>query len=476
MFLVGMCDLFLLLYLTAQAQLDERPKSRLTVGDYKVLERTRDELLKKEDQLKLELEKRNKELEEKLKNIVSLESKTAVFQGLIEKSQKEQSTSLNEIEEVKKKLLEAEELVRKFKETSLREKRLADIALKEAQSLTESEAKEKEELMKALQEAKKFSEKQKQELEEANKKAQEASQEAAKAKEEAEHSARFAAESEEARQKAEGEASRARTWAAKSSQLKDEAEAKANEALSEANQATKKSLAAEQRVEQINQSAKRAYEKNIKPSSVLVEISVKAKGLFGSVVEKTSLKSIPVSMNDEQIVFVLVSQTALEEIDDASDLESLSFTVLGKTVNKIYVSKQSPYILGLVIPEKPFLASMVSSSKDYMPVLIALRSGAPMRFGDRVRDLSENYFVFQRDRLHSLKNNRLGYSVSGFRGTGDYAERILSGDQIVDLDAGYIGIAVGENVIQTVENISNWKAFELAEKKQLMKLLLEKKR
>ena len=47
MFLVGMCDVFLLLYLTALAQMEQRPASRLTVQDYQTLKAAH-ELLEKQ--------------------------------------------------------------------------------------------------------------------------------------------------------------------------------------------------------------------------------------------------------------------------------------------------------------------------------------------------------------------------------------------------------------------------------------------
>ena len=44
MFLVGMCDIFLLLYLTALAQVDERGVSDLTVADYTQLQSSQEVL------------------------------------------------------------------------------------------------------------------------------------------------------------------------------------------------------------------------------------------------------------------------------------------------------------------------------------------------------------------------------------------------------------------------------------------------
>ena len=68
-----------------------------------------------------------------------------------------------------------------------------------------------------------------------------------------------------------------------------------------------------------------------------------------------------------------------------------------------------------------------------MPVLFSIRSQKTLGTMDRIRGVSNDYFIFKRDHLQMMTEDEFSFDNEGFRGTGNYAEYIVKGDQIVDL-------------------------------------------
>ncbi len=77
MFLVGMCDIFLLLYLTAMAQYDARPISTLTVKDYAALKTAHTAMEQETSELEKQAAKSGDELAAVLERLRSVEAENA---------------------------------------------------------------------------------------------------------------------------------------------------------------------------------------------------------------------------------------------------------------------------------------------------------------------------------------------------------------------------------------------------------------
>lgn len=449
MFLVGMCDIFLLLYLTALAQVDARHLSEITVKDY-----------------------------------VKLKESAAATEADLKSREKSAQDTLRSLEDAKRELarIKAENL--KLAQQS--ERRAGDeaAALKQKEEALITARKEKEELSRNLEEKNKEAQAEAARLQAVAKSSQEAEAEHRRAAEEADKKAAEAAEAaerarkeaEEAKLKAE-EAGRRELAAVKTAELarKSESEALANavnariDAEESAERAEKRIESADrevsetkERIDSITQSAGAAYERNVQSKAVSVRVTIGRKRLLGDGTETFNFTGIPVKMGDERVVFVPVEQLGLESAGDAEDVTKLIIESSGAAVRKVYVRGVFPEIAGLVLPGPGPAAQAIASGgrSGYMPTLIALRNGSRMGWGDRIRDLNRNYFLFQRDRLEPDATG-FQYTTKGFRGTGDYAEYLLKGDQIVDLDGNFIGLVTGENSIVTIRNLQGWTQVDL---------------
>ncbi len=449
MFLVGMCDIFLLLYLTALAQVDARQLSDITVKDY-----------------------------------VKLKESAAATEADLKSRERSAQDTLRSFEEAKRELdritAEHQKLVQESRRKASAE---ADLWKRKEEALRAA-AKEKEQLARNLEHRNKEAEAEAARLAAMAKSSQEAEAEHRKAAEEANRRAAEAAqaaaraekEAREAKLKAE-EAGRREHAAVKTAELarKSESEALVNavnariDAEESAERAERRIRIADQeisetreRISSITQSAGAAYQRNIQSRAVPLRVTIGRKRLMGDGTETFNFTGIPVKMGDERVVFIPVGQLALESARDADDVAKLSMESAGAIIRKIYVRGVSPDIVGAVLPGPGPAAESIGSGgiHDFMPTLIAFRNGSRMGWGDRIRDLNRDYFLFQRDRLERDATG-FSYRTKGFRGTGDFAEYLLKGDQIVDLDGNFLGLVTSENTIVTIRNLQNWKAIDL---------------
>jgi len=80
---------------------------------------------------------------------------------------------------------------------------------------------------------------------------------------------------------------------------------------------------------------------------------------------------------------------------------------------------------------------------------------------DRIRGVSEDYFIFKRDRLLMITEDEFYFDHQGFRGTRNYAEYIVKGDQIVDLGGNFLGFAYKKNTIMRIDDLKGWRSIPL---------------
>jgi hypothetical protein len=99
-----------------------------------------------------------------------------------------------------------------------------------------------------------------------------------------------------------------------------------------------------------------------------------------------------------------------------------------------------------------------------MPVLFSIRSQKRLGVMDRIRGISRDFFIFKRDHLLMITKDEFYFDNKGFRGTGNYAEYIVKGDQIVDLEGNFIGFAYKKNKILRIDNLKGWHEFSINDK------------
>jgi hypothetical protein len=441
MFLVGMGDIFLLLYLTTLSQMQERPASTLTVKDYRLLEQKQKDGEEKHKEREAELEKRDLEL--KILSSRLLEAEQAA-QNESEKS-KRIAQSAEQARSVIEKLKEEATTYQRAVEEGLRKnedlKRLADEGAAAANRLRE------EAVATASEQEKRASE--------ALERARAAEQRAL----EAEHAAEQAAKSEaDARLQASITDARAKAQTAEANRLRTNAETRASEAEQRAIEETQYKIKAEEQFKIATQSARKAYERNVLPKTVNLKITTREDGLFGDTKETTELSVVAVKFRDQPTAFVPIESAGL---DDPKSINSLRMSVNNNRVSRIFISSTSPHVLAIVLADTILQTAVLVRPHEeilnYLPVLIAVRNGTRMKFSDRMRDLSKDYYFFQRDRLARTQREAfLEFWASGFRGTRDFGERLLVGDQIVDLEGKFIGVVVGEDLILRVSDVPRW--------------------
>ncbi len=453
MFLVVMCDMFLLLYLTALAQIESTPVSKLTVHDYIALKKSEEEIRKlaeerekrladsaqesKSIQIDLkaaleklrETERMNASLRESAKGAES--AKIDLLKQRDEERAKSDAIRAErerEAASARQRALELQAAIEKTKAESLEEKAKAD-ELKRLADIAKAEADQARELAKKS-EAEALSAKQ------AEYQAQESARIARLNEENALRTAALSAD----------QAAKAKVEAVRSSLIADRAE--------------KDRVKIREKLNSTTQNADRAYVKNVEGRLIGVSAEVQTKNLLiGRSDRKIRLSGLPVRFDDETIIFTPAEQLGLEPGREPRDYTSFRLSVDGAEVRKVYLSPTKPAILGLVVA-KPIPASSplteVKNLSGYMPTLLSIRNGSEMNFSDRVRDLDAERFTFQRDRLKSQAGGLLRYEASGFRGTGDFGERIVRGDQIVDLEGSFVGVAVGEGLIRPITGLQGW--------------------
>lgn len=503
MLMVGMSDLFVILYLTSLASPNSSNSnvnnvSGITLNEYEVLQESEAVLRKEREDAKKELEKISKELEAKQKEAASL---SLVISKRDKESDETVRVSQQRLADLEKTKLEAEKRekeateARREKELAIKakedkEKEAAELANKvilyeeqiakskinldslhgevakkekQIQEVQTARVQTSEELSRTQKEAKDLQGELaiiKQEKENLSAKAQQANEMAAQALANAEQAKKqeqdailVARIAEMAKRGAEQQAKEAIGVAqdAKQIALLKEQQAKV---------AQRQKVAVEEKIGKIVQPAQYAYQKNVSSKLVPITIESKTKNLlFGKSKEKEIRNVLPVQVGVEVMAFLPLAQTgALYE--DYEWIDKYKVTLFGQEVEKIYVSPNEPYIVAFAvlanISTVDVSTKMLPLKEPIMPTLIAVRNKSDLNVSDKLRDVSGDYFVFSRDRLIKKFDNVFEFGAEGVRGTGDFAQEIIDGDQIVDLDGRFIGVVPERNTVRTILGVGAW--------------------
>ncbi|MBT6048254.1 MAG: hypothetical protein HOG49_15740, partial [Candidatus Scalindua sp.] len=177
-----------------------------------------------------------------------------------------------------------------------------------------------------------------------------------------------------------------------------------------------------------------------------------------------TMQGLPVRMEDEYVLFALLDQIGLDPSKKHDNYVTYNITVNDKPVTKFFVKPGEVKVVGLVISDEiehclPLAKTAVFSS--YMPVLFSLRNHKLLGVMDRIRGVSSDYFIFKRDRLLMITEDEFYFDHEGFRGTGNYAEYIVKGDQIVDLGGNFLGLAYKKNTIVRIDDLKEWRSISI---------------
>ena len=517
MFLVGMCDIFLILYLTTLSQVNPFHNSFLTVDDYNKLKESKVQAEQESEKYHaqiLELNNENsvldKEKEKALQSTLSAKAETEKIKQLasiekekVAKIETELSTAINEKKEFNRLLQKSQEdeqktlkLVKESQTESEKAREREQSALKtlEETRIALEKAREKElhalQIVKAVKiEAERTKEDEQKALENAEKlrlKAEDAKKreeyalqlvkEARLEEEEARKSeeiARKIAEEERlsAAKATENEAialnlaklaNNQKEIALTNAHMARKAEANALRAARIAQGETAK---VKSKIQSIIRPADKAYNENVIDKLIQFTIAIDYKDHSQRVLNKViTMQGLPVKMGEEYVLFALLDQIGLDPSTTHDNYVTYNVTVNDKPVTKFFVKPGEVKIAALVISDEiehclPVGKTAVFSS--YMPVLFSLRNHKRLGVMDRIRGVNDDYFIFKRDRLFMITEDEFYFDNEGFRGTGSYAEYIVKGDQIVDLAGNFLGLAYKKNAIVRIDDLKGWHSISI---------------
>lgn len=471
MFLVGMCDIFLLLYLTALAEVEARPTSTLTVQDFIQLKESK-ELLEKQDHKRLAALEASKveeaELRKKLEILTSdkerIESEKRTTELNFDSVKKQGEAELGR---VKDEFVERTRQLEKKQEDA--RKAFEEKEAKLASQITEREIELSNQRRAAEQRAAQLAALEQRSLQlasevqyqrsladDARRQAEEALSEREKALEDRQKALEEAESSRQTREQALTYASEALSRAETGKKIADAALRRAQDAELERS-------AVRQKVQEMTQSAAAAFASNIERKIVPIEVEVTRRTFLGESKRRAVLSLLPVAYHHERVVFAPISQLELADVDGPEDLRALDIRIAGLPVTHVYRVASLPELMAVVVPLETASVSPVNEAnvRSLMPTLMSVRSGAERGLGDKIRDLAVTHFLFPRDRLTQEGATLLRFSAAGFRGTGDFGEQILKGDQVVDLEGNFVGIARATNDIVMIPSLEGWRAFDI---------------
>ncbi len=497
-FLVGMCDIFLILYLTTLSQVNPFHNSFLTVDDYNKLKELKVQAEQDSEKsnaqvlaLKNEISVLDKQKEKALQSTLSAKAETEKTMQLVKiekekvaKIETELSKAINEKGEYDKLLQKSQEDEQKnlkiVKESQIalekaREKELNALQIVKAVKIEAERTREDEQ--RALETAEKLrlkAEDAKKREESALKLAKEArlkEEEARKSEEEARKSEEIARKIAEEERLNAAKASENETVALNLAALADNQKkialknadmarkAEAN-ALTVARKAQGETAKVKSKILSIIQPADNAYNDNIIDKLMQFTITIDYKDSFKRVVNKViTMQGLPVKIGGEYVLFAPLDQIGLDPSSIHDNYITYNITVNYKPVTKLFVKLGEFKIAALVIEDEvehclPVGKTDVFSS--YMPVLFSLRNHKLLGVMDRIRGVSSDYSIFKRDQLLMITEDEFHFDNTGFRGTGNYAEYIVKGDQIVDLGGSFLGFAYKKNAIVRIDNLKGW--------------------
>lgn len=446
MFLIGMCDIFLILYLTSITNI--QPRTVLTIDDFYTLKVMH-------ESLKTDKQKAEEALQDKLRQ--EKEAKENLLAKLDEKdsrvSDMEQSLLMSDAqrEQINKDLQEKEDMLK------AREELLKNLN-KEIEQKEDERRKMEAVYQKELENTKKVMEVTQKRAEVLEGEALEAQSLANQMKKEADLAYKTADMAKEIQIKAvqlkeEALAAREKAEAEKQKALEEMKVAKLNE-----EKAQEKARELTQTVEEIKQNAEFAYKNNVVPYMQNIHVTYVSEAPSTTLKYERELTLLPIQIEGQIYVVFPSSQIGFKRKSDAPP-DKLVVTYNGRRVKNGLINTDDD-LIAIVVSEYKGKAQQPYSAdvgvEQLMPALLSLRNNGNVAFSDKIRGLSDNYFIVNRDYLKKSRRDSLEFNVSGFRGTGLHAERVVLGDQLVDLNGRLIGIANDADHIIRIDTLKGW--------------------
>jgi hypothetical protein len=460
MFLVAMTDIFLILYLTSITTMQS--KAVLTVEDFYTL-KSRHEVLQSDKQ------KAEEGLYEKLR--IAREEQKVLAENLsqaksrAEEIEKSLLISDTEREKIRNDLLAKEDTL-KTKEQLLDDLNKQIEAKKEEWQNMEAAYKED------LQKQKEFVEANRKLAEELELKARDSQYLADQRLEEAALANKTAIAAKEIQQQAE-------QLKEKALKEKDDAERKAHEALAareqaesekegavkDADEAKQKREKAERDAQQlanalneIKQNGEMAYTNNIRPRLQTLNVRYERTSGNNTTIYERELHLLPVNINGKVVVIFPSWHIGFMTGTDKAP-EKLVIMYQGEEILRGWNNTEDN-LVAITLPgyEGRAIAPYPVGEEitQLMPTLLALRNNGNRNLSDSIRGISDDFFIVNRDHINSVEIRGLTYGVTGFRGTGMRGERIVPGDQLVDLNGRLIGVSSDSNRIFRIDSLDGW--------------------
>ena len=471
MFLIGMCDIFLILYLTSITNV--QPQSMWTLDDFYQLQQMHEELtedkekqaeefaeklrLAKEEKDKLALEKQ-KEAElaaAKLKDLAELrqsleaklseeESKRSQMEESLKTSNTERDTITKNLEQTEKMLKERESTLAKLNSeiaAQQEERERIEKIYQDELQMQQVAVEENQKLINQMKEQAELAYMAAEEAKTVQKLAVELKEQALEAKDMAEEKAAQAL-ARSYKDKIEKERAVLAMEEAKASRIKAEANV---ERLATA-------------IQDMTQDGDEAFANNVRPQMQRVNVTYSRKAGNDRLVYKRELLLLPVKIGEKvylifpsrQVGFYGRSDKTPEQIDMIHEGAKVDRVLMHRD-NDMVAIELSGYKEAASLPYPIDIAL-----GNLMPTLLSLRNNGNINFSDRARNIAEDYFIVKRDFLKKDKDGHIEYDVKGIRGTGAHGERIVQGDQLVDLNGRLIGIANKANNIIQIDSLSDW--------------------
>lgn len=460
MFLVCITDIFLLLYLTAVANV--QPTTILTVEDFYKLKSMHQELagekLKTEEQLKAEL---RRELEAR----AMLTAKLNRERSRLDDMQKTLLDSVSERERINQDL--------RFKEDMLkaREKLLEDlnqqITTKEAdwEKIKDTYKQELEQQKAVVEGARRHAQRFEAEAKDARILADQMQLEADQAYETADMAQAVKEKALRLQVQALEEKMEAERLAAEAKVAQETAEKEKKKALEDMQTAKAEKKQAEQKVrmlaatiDEIKQDGETAYQDNVLPRLKALDVTWKRKIADNFTVYERKLTLLPVKIGSKVYVVFPSRQIGFTGRSDRKP-DGLSIMYGEQKISNGWIQKEDDLITIELLRftgdvDEPFGAD--TAILKLMPALLALRNNGNVSIQDKIRGISDDYFIVNRDYIEPDGEGVLKFAMAGFRGTGLRAERIARGDQLVDLNGRFIGVANTANHIIRFDTLDGW--------------------
>lgn len=453
MFAVAMTDLFLILYLTSITTMQS--KATLTVDDFYTL-KSRHAVLQSDKQ-KIETDFQDK-LRLAQEEQQKLAQELALAKTKAEETEKSLLTSDAEREQIRNDL--------KAKEESLAELNKQIEAKKE--EWQNMEASYKDELQKqkdSVEASRKLAEELELKAQEADRLANQRQQEADLAYKTADEAKNVQQQAEQLKEKALKEKEDAERKAQEALAARTQAESERENALQAMAEARLKREQAEKDAQQlaaslkeIKQHGEEAFANNVRPHLQTLNVSYERPSGNNTTIYKRDLTLLPIKLGEQTVVIFPSHHVGFSRKTDKAP-GKLVILYQGKRISTGWMNAEKN-LIAVSLPGyegKPSIPHPISTEiTQFMPTLLALRNDGNKSLSDNIRGISDEFFIVNRDHLRPGEGPVLKYGVTGFRGTSMYGERIVPGDQLVDLNGQIIGVANSDNNIIRLDSLNGW--------------------